>query len=86
MALFKQRFGGWQLHLTQCNGRGGGARQRHDERGRDSQPTSRGVQQEAEAQSERRREAIRKHNNQPNKRGATVQQEVAALGRGTTRG
>ncbi len=41
---------------------------------------------EAEAPSERRTEAIKNYNNQPNKRGAMVQQEVVAPGRGTTRG
>jgi hypothetical protein len=86
MALFKQRAGGWQLHLTRGDGRGQGARQRHDKRGKDSQPTNRGAQLEAEAPSERRMEAIGKHDNQPNKRGTTAQQEVAAPGGGMTRG
>jgi hypothetical protein len=34
---------------------------------------------EAEAPAERRREAIRQHDNQPNKRGAMVQLEMGAL-------
>jgi hypothetical protein len=47
---------------------------------------NRGVQQEAEVPFERRREAIGKHDKQPNERGTTAQQEVLALGRNTTRG
>ncbi len=85
MVLFKQLVGGWQLCLTHGDGRGRGARQRHDERGGESQLTNRVAQQEAEAPSERRREAIKKHDNQPNKRGAMAQQEAAAPGGGTLR-
>jgi hypothetical protein len=85
MALFK-RVGGLQPRLTHGDGRGRGARQRHDERGRDYQSTNRGAQQEAEVPSERQSETIGKHNNQPNKRGTTAQQEAAVLGGGMTRG
>jgi hypothetical protein len=86
MALFKQRVGGWQPYLTRGDGRGRGTRQRHNKRGRESQPTNRGAQQEVKAPSERQREAIGKHKNQPNKMGATAQQEEASQGGGTTRG
>jgi hypothetical protein len=86
MALFKHRIGGWQPRLTRGDGRGQGARQMHNKRGRDSQPTNRGARLEAEAPSERQTEAIGKRDNQPNKRGTTVQQEAAALGGGMTRG
>ena len=72
--------------MTHGNGRGQGTCQRHDKRGRESQPMNRGVRQEAEAPSERQRETIGKQDNQPNKRGAMAQQEVATPGGGTTRG
>jgi hypothetical protein len=44
MALFKQRIGGWPPFLTRDNGGGRGAHQRHDKRGRESQPMNRGAQ------------------------------------------
>ncbi len=69
----------WQWQRPRCP-----PNARHE--GGESQPTNRGVRQEAEVPSERWREAIGKHNNQPNERGTTTQQEAAAPGGGTTRG